>query len=293
MDTDIVVGVDGSAESLAAVTFAADEAELHHTGLHIVHAFIWPLMHVPLEPSPNAPADAGLRQHAENSLIQAAFLVDDRVPVTTELATGSAASVLIQAAHKAPMVVVGNRGLGGFTGLLAGSVSTQLAEHAPGPVVVVRDGPQLYTDEYPNLPVLVGVDDSDNCEPALAFAFAEAAARKAPLHAVHAWTHPHPERHGQIMYPVYDPDTEIERTTQILTKRLTHWREKYPDVTVQPEVVHHNPRRALIDASGKATLVVVGSHGRGAFTGLLLGSVSQALIHHAHCPVAVIRPQKQ
>jgi nucleotide-binding universal stress UspA family protein len=292
MGTDIVVGYDGSDDSQAAVMIATDEAELHHTGLHIVHAFIWPLMHVPLEPSPYVSKDAGLRHQAENYLTQAAFLVDDRVPVTTELVTGSAAPVLIRASREAAMVVVGNRGLGGFTGLLAGSVSVKLAENAYCPVVVARDGPQLHTDEYSNLPVLVGVDDSDNCEPALAFAFAEAAARKAPLHAVNAWTRPRPQRRGEIMYPVYDAGIETERATQMLTSRLAHWCEKYPDVTVRSEVVHRSPRRALLDASGRASFVVVGSRGRGGFTGLLLGSVSQALIHHAHCPVAVIRPSQ-
>jgi len=186
------------------------------------------------------------------------------------------------------VVVVGNRGLGGFTGLLAGSVSTPVATHATSPVIVVRDRAQLHAPELPDLPVLAGIDGSPHTQAVLAFAFAEADLRTVPLNVLHAWTHPQSTGPGDMLLPLYDKAQQAEEETIVLAESLAGWADKYPDIHVHRTVVHENPRRALIEASGKAGLAVVGSHGHTAFTSMLLGSASQAMIHHAHCPVAVI-----
>ncbi|MDF3048967.1 MAG: universal stress protein [Pseudonocardia sp.] len=136
-------------------------------------------------------------------------------------------------------------------------------------------------------PVVVGVDGSPTSEAAAAFAFEAASLRGVPRVAVHV------SRDLSVdprMAPLMDWDAVESDEREVLAERLADWLEKYPDVPVRRLVVRDRPARTLVEESGRAQLVVVGSRGRGGFRGLLLGSVSQALLHHAHCPVAVVRP---
>jgi nucleotide-binding universal stress UspA family protein len=184
------------------------------------------------------------------------------------------------------MVVLGDRGLGGFTGLLIGSVAVAVTAHAACPVVVVRGPESDLTAPLPE-PVVVGVDGSSTSEAALAFAFEEASLRRVPLVAVHVWRD---LLLDATLAPLLDWDAIESDERQVLAERLAGWSEKYPDVAVRRLVAYDRPARALVGESGRAQLVVVGSRGRGGLHGMLLGSVSQALLHHAHCPVAVVRP---
>ncbi|MEU2900538.1 universal stress protein [Streptomyces sp. NPDC001273] len=285
----VVVGVDGSASSLAAVEVAAREAGLRGAGLRVVHAFIWPAMHVPLGPSPLGPPEGGIRNLVERLLAEAverARAVTPEVEVSHALVTGEPLTVLQSQSRSAELVVVGSRGMGGFVGLLVGSTAVHLAAHGRCPVLVVREQPAAEG------PIVLGVDGSAVGESAVDFAFAEAALRKAPLLALHAgttWNAPAPAPYDPSAPYANPPGALADEEESLLSEALAGHREKYPDVVVEHKVVHGRTRETLIEASRSAQLVVVGARGRGGFAGLLLGSVSQALLHHAHCPVAVVR----
>ncbi len=285
MNAAVVVGVDGSAYSLDAVALAAREAVLRDRPLRVVYAFIWPYLGVPLGPSPFGPPEGGLLGDAQRIVQEAVDRARQAAPtvaVTGAAITGPSAGVLIDQSRSAALVVIGDRGLGGFTGLLAGSVAVQLAAHAACPVMVARGRPNPAGD------VLVGVDGSPANEPAIGFAFEEAALRNAPLTAVHAWTYPVSTGPGDMLPLVFDvPEVEAEEA-RVLTDALAGWHGKYPDVVVRRELPRAHTRPALIEAAARAQLVVVGSRGRGGFSGLLLGSVSQAVLHHVACPVVIV-----
>ncbi|MET9384232.1 universal stress protein [Streptomyces sp. NPDC002928] len=262
----VVVGVDGSSSSLAAVEQAASEAQRRRAELRVVHAFSWPVrpMYAPLDPSPLNRLVHEAAQHARS--------VAPEVEVAEAVVTGDAVAVLEAESRAADLVVIGSRGTGGFIGMLLGSTAVSLASHGQCPVMVVREEPAGAG------PIVLAVDGSPVGEKAVDFAFAEAALRGAEIVAVHAWL------------PDYaPPGTGTESAERLLAQAVAGRTERYPDVTVRLEVVSGETREALIEASKTAQLLVVGARGRGGFAGLLLGSVSQALLHHAHCPVTVVR----
>ncbi|MEV6523774.1 universal stress protein [Longispora sp. NPDC051575] len=286
----VVVGVDGSDTALAAVDWAADAAARRGRPLRIVHAYIWPAMHLPDGPVSSREVLAGLRAQAGEYLAQAAGRVTARHPdlrVDPILVEGAAAAVLLGESRAAAMVVLGHRGLGGFTGLLVGSVGVQVAAHAACPTVIVR--PHLLPPGPGAGNVVVGVDGAGGSERALEFAFTEASLNRVGLTAVHAWRWPLSTEPGEMLPPVHDPELAGAEEQRVLTEVLAGWQERFPDVKVTHHLVAGRAGRALIDASPGAHLVVVGSRGRGGFAGLLLGSVSQAVLHHADGTVAIIR----
>ncbi|MEU1078963.1 universal stress protein [Streptomyces sp. NPDC005908] len=285
----VVVGVDGSASALTAVETAAREARLRGASLKVVHAFMWPAMHVPMGPSPLGPSDGGLRSVVERLLADAVERAEAAVPgvdVSGSVVTGEPLTVLEAQSRAAELVVVGSRGMGGFVGLMVGSTAVHLAAHGRCPVLVVRG------EARPDGPVVVGVDGSGANTAAVDFAFREADLRDTPLVAVHAWTAwnaalPAPQDPAE---PYANPPGALaEEERRLLAEALAGHRERYPGVVVEQRVVHGPTREALIEAGRTARLTVVGARGRGGFTGLLLGSVSQALLHHAPSPVAVVR----
>ncbi|KOV53582.1 universal stress protein UspA [Streptomyces sp. AS58] len=289
MDEPVVAGVDGSASSLEAVGTAAREAALRGTGLRLVHAFGWPSIHPPAGVPPWTPASAGMRELVDGTLAKAeqrAREVAPRLDVTREVTVGEPLMVLEIESRTASLVVVGSRGLGAFGSLLLGSTAVHLAAHGHCPVLVVRGSPN------PTAPVLLAVDGSPAGEKAVEFAFAEAAARDEGLLALHVWntwSERAYEGPGDPLNVVVDIERLRAEEQQLLDETLSPWQSRYPQVAVERRLVRSRIRTALIDASHDAQLLVAGARGRGGFTGLLLGSVSQALLHHAHCPVAVVR----
>jgi nucleotide-binding universal stress UspA family protein len=266
MEGHVVVGVDGSKESLAAIDWAVADVRVRPRRLHLLHACGWSLVTLPLRGDglhlpPEIRAPEGAYLVAQKLLGEAAGRVDINVPVTTEISTDVPGRALLTASRTAGLVVVGAHGTGGFAGLLLGSVASQVTAHGRCPVVVVRPAPVAEG------PVLVGVDGSPVSRRAMEFAHAYAAAHHRVLVALHA-------SHGPE--PAADPDALLARLP------------RDPVVPVDRRLVRDRAAPALIEASAGASLTVVGSRGRGGFTGLLLGSVSHQVLHHAAGPVAVV-----
>ncbi|MEO3778945.1 universal stress protein [Micromonospora sp. B11E3] len=282
----VVVGVDGSEPARRAIRLAAAEATRRRLPLRVVHGFIWPLLRVPVGPPRDAPSGGGLRPQAERLVAQAVAEAEAAAPgvrVTGEVVDGEAAAVLVGESPTAAMIVLGDRGLGGFAALVVGSVAGQVTAYAECPVLVARGA------ERTDGPVVVGVDGSALSRAAVRFAADEAAVRGAPLRAVHAYRHPASAGPGDMQPLVHDPDLLRGEEDRVLAGALTGLAERYPRVPVERVVAHARPVAALTEASRAAQLLVVGARGHGEFTGLLLGSVSHAVLHHADCPVAVVR----
>ncbi|MFG1621813.1 universal stress protein [Kribbella sp. NPDC049227] len=287
----VLVGVDGSVSAQAALAWTAAEASYRRCPLRIVHTFTWPMVADPFGLDLTEPMNDGLRAAAGwilgDAEIQARQAAPD-IKVSAELFAAGAVPTLLAQARDAQLVVVGSRGVGGFPGLLVGSVSSTVAAHAPCPVIVVhphRDGTAFPAS--PTGRVVVGVDGSEVSAAAIRFAFQEAARRRVGITAVHAAV---PTRqHPSLRVPA-DIVEQVDR--QLFAEAMDSRRILVPGIDVETKLVHSHPAQALIDESDGAELIVVGSRGRGGFTGMLLGSVSQAVLHHAACPVAVVHPHR-
>ncbi len=279
MSAPVLVGVDGSAAALSAVGFAAQEAALRKRPLRIVYVCQWPSVQFAIGALPD-----DLRTEGDQILGLARAQAHGRAPdveIRTSIAAGDAASILVEEAEHATLVVLGGRGRGGFKELLLGSVAHRVAARATCPVLIIRGVPEA------GGAVVLGIDGSPANEPAVGFAFDEACRRRAPLVAVHAWTHPVSSGPGEILFPVYDVTLTAQDETRLLYEALAGWREKYPDVEVRPIVDRTSPRHALMLHSKHARLVVLGRTGHGGLVRWALGPVTSSLLHHAHCPVAV------
>ncbi|MEV0841606.1 universal stress protein [Actinocatenispora sera] len=287
----ILVGVDGSPASLAAARWAADAATLRRHPLRLVAAFRWPAQAYTVQARGELPDTEAIRDEARRQLGAEVDRLREEYPDITidgDFVEASPARVLVERSGDAALTVVGQRGLGGLSGLLLGSVSAQVAAHARGPVVVVPATENVPPSEA-DRPVVVGVDGSALSEAAIEFAFAEASWRRARLVAVHAWMAPGSDRPHDRVPLYYNLDEVAEEERRMLSESLAGWRERYPDVPVEPVLVHGTPVPELLQRSADAWLLAVGSRGRGGFAGLVLGSTSRSLLHRAPCPVAVLR----
>lgn len=277
MINGVVVGYDGSKKGVRALDWAAEEARARGIPLTVVHA--WTVY----VGGPVAGPVLDLQALGQETLDEGVEHVRRAAPdvsVRGVLARGPAAAQLIDAGRDADLIVLGPRGLGGFAGLVLGSVSAQVAAHAARPVVIVRGDLGTAPGR-----VVVGVDGSAASRSALELAFAEADARGHSVHAVTAWE----SVPVKDLPPLADEDGLREAAEAHLARLMIPMRERHPEVDVRAEVVTGPPRQVLLTASADARLLVVGSRGLGGFRGLLLGSVSQALVEHASCPVAVVR----
>jgi nucleotide-binding universal stress UspA family protein len=283
----IVVGIDGSESALAAVRWAAAECARHRVPLRLVHGYVVPVGGYPeivLTAHEMRKAMEVLAQGWLSDAANAARATAPHVDVETDSVLDAAVPALIRESRRARMVVLGSRGLGGFTGMLVGSTAVSLAAHGKCPVVVVRG---MATGGGP---VVVGVDGTPASEAAIAFAFEAASTRGVPLTAVLSWTDVRVDSAFNEARITIDWSQVAEDEERLLAQRLAGWQEKYPDVRVERLVLRDRPVHALLRLAGSAQLVVVGTRGRGGFTGMLLGSTSQALVHHSPCPVAIVRP---
>jgi nucleotide-binding universal stress UspA family protein len=290
----IVVGYDGSDSSNDALNWAMAEAKARHRPMRIIHV-VGSTAGAVAGWGINAPPDPELLvKVGEQTVASAVSRIEAASPgtdVDTRILTGPSAKGILDHLVGADMVVVGSRGLSSFSELLLGSTGLVLAGHAPCPVVVVRERADLSVPTPNAGRVVVGVDGSDLSNEAVAFAFDFASVHAAGITAVHVWTVPFyevPGRGGPFTRELEDEAQDEE--LRVLSESLAGWREKYPDVDVQQSLVHGDAKQVLVDASAGARLLVVGSRGRGGFRSLVLGSVSHAALHHAHCPVAVVRP---
>ena len=282
MNRPVVVGLDGSPSSLVAAEHAARAAVQRSVPLHLVHGYLHALDYgIPFNPY-----DVGIPAPSESAqamLTRTATELVGRWPgldVGVRQVAGGPGATLVEESRRADLVVVGSRGLGGFAGLLLGSVGTQVTAHAHCPVLVVRPTEEPIPVEGP---VLVGVDGSEPADLAVGYAADEAARRGTTLVLAHV-------RDGDEI-PPDDVSGAREGGDALLDAAAAAVRATHPDLAVEERVLRSaKPEQALVEASGNAALLVVGSRGRGGFTGLLLGSVSQALVQHAHCPVLVARP---
>ncbi|WP_410582552.1 universal stress protein [Amycolatopsis sp. lyj-108] len=285
----IVVGVDGSTSAAQAARWAAREAARRSAPLVIVHASAPVPVAVP-HAMALGPYRHALEEQGRQWLAEATAAVKETAPdvmVSTELSIGGAAEQLIGRSASAELVALGSRGLGGFTGLMVGSIAAAVATHGHCPVVVVR-GADAQTEPRQDGPVVVGMDGSPASQAAVPFAFEAASSRDAPLVAVHAWS-------DLPIATVWDLAADWgaieQQETKLLAQWLAEYQTQYPDVPVEQVVARDRPAHILLDHAKSAQLVVVGSRGRGGFRGLLLGSTGQALIYHAACPVAVVPPR--
>ncbi|MBB5156787.1 universal stress protein [Saccharopolyspora phatthalungensis] len=287
----VVVGVDGSAVARNAARWAAREASRRRSGLRIVYADATaqpvlagtPGLHLPREHRVH------IREQVSRWLDASADVAREQapdVPVGTASVPGTAEKVLIAETENAGLLVVGDRGFGGFTGLLAGSVAVKAAAHAHCSVVVVPDTGEPLTFPVTG-PVLAGVDDARSAELVLAHAFAVAASWTVPVHVVHTW-----EVLGIDLRWMRSrlPEQEVnENEERFVAEALGGWGARYPDVEVQRFVSRGSPTAELLARAKEAQLVVVGARGRGGVAGAHLGSTSHKLIHHAPCPVLIAR----
>lgn len=281
----IVAGTDGSEESLRAVEWAAAEAVLRKVPLRIVSVpALLPRMRA--DEAGRETVTGIITQAARDALAMAAQRATEFEPGlavdTGLLASGPPAQVLLGQAAGAAMLVAGSRGAGGLAAMLLGSASRYLATRAQCPVVVVRAETMAVHRE-----IVVGIGDPDKSSAALEFAFEEAALRKARLFALHAWHLPAVLSAEGLMGPqraAFDPREASADAATHLEEMLAPWREKYPSVHTGWQVVHAQPARVLADESARADLVVLGRRRDGS----AVGSVTHALLSHAHGPVAIV-----
>ena len=275
----IVVGYDGSVEAGRAVRWAARQAELRKSVLHVVHCSLWPLLTRDLGPVEGI-ADSGLQHYAEAVRDEGLAHATEAAPgldVRSGLRYGWPADNLRQASAGAGMLVVGSRGIGGFIGLLVGSVSLELAATASCPVAVIR------SDDHPDGPVVVGVD-STGSPGALQEACRAATAAGTGLHVVHVL-----RTHFGMGKPGVAPAGERKAAEQTLQDAVTRARALAPGTPVEQELAQDTSvPRGILNATHGAALVVVGSKGQGLVRGTV-GSTSHAVLHHAGCPVLIAR----
>ncbi|KZB85817.1 universal stress protein [Amycolatopsis regifaucium] len=288
----VVVGIDGSGSAKRAAVWAAAEAVKRGKRLRLVHVYAVPQVRLPaVVPSAEA-LRSGFEAQGARWLAEACDAVAEGYP---DLIVESAArewapvAALIQESLTATLIVLGSRGLGGFTGLLVGSTAVALAQHGHCPIVVARG--RRPDDIPPEVgSVVVGTDGSESSDAALAFAFDEASLRGTDLIVVRVWNEVTDHESARAHALTVDPDAIESAERQALDEQLVPWRAKYPDLYVETVVARGRPVRALLGFGERAQLLVVGSRGRGGFQGMLLGSTSQALVAHSECPVAVVRP---
>ncbi len=282
MEQPVVVGVDGSDSSAHALDWAAEEARLRGLPLRIVYASLWE----------RYGEGAAEEREAEDRVLSAAVERAARwaggEQVTARAVSEEPAVALIAESHTATLLVVGHRGRGELASLLLGSVSLTVAGRAHCPVIVVRGDRWDRSSPDRGGRIVVGVGEGTGSEATVAFAYGEAALRRGAIEAVHAWRCP-----GSGLAEESGPYNSrraehSQRAADILEAALRSAACEHPEMPVTPRPAEGNPRDVLLAASAGAGLLVVGAERHRHTRGLQLGPVNHAVLHHAHCPVAVI-----
>lgn len=288
----IVCAVDGSEAAKNAVRWAANTAVKRGVPLRLVSSYAMPQflyaegMVPPQELYDDLEAET---LEKVNEATEAAKEFAPGVDVSHQIEEGSPIDMLLDLSEQCEMVVMGSRGLGGFSGMVLGSVSGAVVSHASCPVVVVREDNHV-TEANKYGPVVVGVDGSEVSQKALENAFKEASARGAKLVAVHTWMDMQVQASLAGLAAAQQQWKVVEEEQHaILGERLAGFTSNFPDVEVVKVVTRDRPARALSEASEGAQLLVVGSHGRGGFKGMLLGSTSRSLLQSTPVPLMVVR----
>jgi nucleotide-binding universal stress UspA family protein len=281
----VVVGVDESPGSERAIAWAVAEARSRTVALRLVYAYGTAATYsaVPIYGNLPVPDLPQVRAFASKLLAEAAARVAQLAPdlaVSTHAVDDDAGRFLIDESTRASMIVLGSRHLATLGSVVLGSVGTAVSARAACPVVVLR-GPAGLAAEH--AAVVIGVDGHLSSEAVVEFGFDYASRRSVPLRAVLCW---HPDTLAELRWRTRAPTPS--QSEAWLAEALAGWQEKYPDVVVHSGVVREHPVAGLVAASTAQDLLVVGSHGRHALAGTLLGSVSQGVLHHATCPVAVV-----
>ncbi|MDW8805534.1 universal stress protein [Streptomyces scabiei] len=293
----VVAGVDGSAESLAAAEWAAREAARRGLPLHLVHAR--QRQHRP----PEGEIERAAQRHLARRVLRQA---EERVradcplvPLTDEQTEGPAAAALLRAARRAELLVLGSRGLTGFTGFLVGSVALGVVAQATRPVVLVRAQEEAADEHLPGTDggastrtgyrdVVLGLDLGDPCDEVIEFGFEAARLRQARLRVVYAWQAPSAISLGPGDVGLLDQERQGQEWQAFMSAVLQTWRDKYPETEVQETLAQGRASTALVRAASSAGLVVVGHRLTDRPTLPRTGPVTHAAIHHARCPVAVV-----
>lgn len=282
----IVVGVDESDGAASALRWAAREADLHEANVTAVMA--WELLHQP-HPVVGEHFDPGYGDDDALDALRAfvaAAVPDKAATVETEVVCDLPARALLDAAASADLLVVGARGLGGFRGLLLGSVSHHCLHHTTTPIAIVRG---VAESDAQHGRIIVGVDGSDTAQRALRWALEEAHVRNASLDVVNAWQVP-----SVAYYPhttnMFDPGAYERASREILDNALAAAGAEDLDVSIRRVSLRGGAAAGILDLAAGVDLVVLGSRGLGAVKGMLLGSVTMQIAHHAPCPVVVVPP---
>ena len=281
----VLVGVDGSAASDAAVAWGVREAALHRLPVTLFHAVQpivvgWPVGQLYAEIPERQRDEAQRVLERARAAVTAGPGGAEPPEIRTQRVYSGVVPALVDASAGAWMVVAGSQGMSALGRLLLGSVTAGLLHYAHCPVAVVHSG----AAPDPGAPVLLGIDGSPASEEATAVAFEEAARRGVGLVALHVWS-------DVAVFPILGMDWHEREAEgqEILAERLAGWQERYPDVRVERKLFCDKPAHWLLQESERAQLVVVGSRGRGGFPGMLLGSVGSAVAQSARVPVIVVR----
>jgi nucleotide-binding universal stress UspA family protein len=281
----VVVGIDGSSGAEAAMHWAIKDAGTRKVAVRLVCAYhIPPGYYQGLGMYTEVPQELEAVRKAADRIVEdalaAAAKIDSGVEISGVTVDGSPVPALLEESRTASLLVLGSRQRSALASSILGSVSAAAVARAECPAVVVR-GPAGLPEE--GAEVVVGVDGTPASQALLEFGFDHASRRRAPLRAVLCW---HPDLLASMLWRPEPPAPT--RAEAWLSEALAGWQEKYPDVAVRSGVVREHPAAGLVAEAAAAQLLVVGNRGRHAMAGTLLGSVSQAVVHSATCPVSVV-----
>ncbi|HEY9311111.1 universal stress protein [Williamsia sp.] len=289
----VIVGIDGSEGALGAARWAADFAARSGSPLQLLHAIPrleWYFANAMVF-SPESLAEE-LAADGNNKLDDAESAIREQHPGLTidrRIVNESVPSVFAETSETARLIVVGSHWHSATSDLILGGHVIRIVNNAKCPVLVWRESEATRTGKP--LPVVVGIDESENSIRALRAAFSVATALGAPVTVAHMWETGAAVGLGYGEGPVdwnlmnllkADQETKMDEL-------LAPLRKEFPGAHIHKVYTDSGPAKGLKEMSREAQLVVVGSRGHGKLTGAVLGSVSQSLIHHAECSVLVVR----